>query len=615
MCGFHHDSEALLAHNRFRPEYAERVAFLVSSERAHGLTADRREFLGSHTLVTVPPGPSGVAAWPVHIPEALLRIGLSGNIEPGVDPCAALQVHIDLGALETKTLHFALGDGANLDEARRLATESRPHAAAERALQAGQEFWETTLGRAQVSTPDPALDLMLNRWLPYQTLACRIWGRTALYQSSGAYGFRDQLQDVSSLLWLAPQLAREHLLRAAAHQFQEGDVLHWWHPPTDAGVRTRIADDLLWLPYAVARYVRWTGDRSVLSEVVGFLIGPEPKEASDLYARFETAGDGTLLDHCLRALRRGATAGRTGLPLFASGDWNDGMNRVGEKGEGESVWLAWFLFAVLRDFADLIAHDDPDTARELRERAQALAAAAEASAWDGAWYLRGTFDDGTPLGSSASVEARIDAIAQSWAVISGGADHARAERAMESVREELLRREAGVLLLLAPPFTHSKPDPGYIGAYPPGVRENGGQYTHAAAWAGIAWALLGHTDLAHEVFGMLTPVRRTSTQHGSDLYRGEPYVVAADVYGVAPHMGRAGWTWYTGAAGWLYRLGLETILGLRMENGAVVVEPRLPSGWDEFTVTLQIDGEPVALRVKSTGEWEAGTPPGQGRPE
>ena len=590
-------SQALLARNPWHPEFGQRVAFAAASKRLHGLTTDRSEFLGRL---------GGLAQ-----PAALGRIGLSSTIQAGLDPCAALQMHIDLPPGGSEEVWFLLGQGADRAEAVALATRFQDSAQVEQAWQATNDLWDNLLGAVQVHTPDPAMDLLLNRWLLYQSLSCRIWGRSAFYQSSGAFGFRDQLQDVMALIHAAPELARRHILAAAGRQFEAGDVLHWWHPPSGRGVRTRCSDDLLWLPYVTTHYVDATGDESILDEQIPFLkAAPLGAGEEDRYGEY-SAIDGTasLYEHCRRAIERGSTSGVHGLPLIGSGDWNDGMNRVGAEGRGESVWLGWFLHTTLSRFAETCeSRGDAGQGATYRQRAETLRQALERSGWDGDWYLRAFYDDGSPLGSARDAECQIDSIAQSWAVLSQAGEPGRAAQAMDAVQRRLVRTQDNLALLFTPPFDKTPRDPGYVKGYLPGIRENGGQYTHAALWSAWAFAELGQSERAESLFRLLNPIYHSDTPAKVERYKVEPYVVAADVYSVAPHIGRGGWTWYTGSAAWMYRLGIEGILGLHRAGASLILEPHIPAGWPGYEVTYRYGQTTYAIYVQNDGLSGGGAP-------
>ncbi|MDF3019655.1 MAG: glycosyl transferase [Steroidobacteraceae bacterium] len=545
----------------------------------HGLqtewTGDRREFLGRHGTLDAP--------------AALLAGGaLSGNTGAALDACAALRTRLEMEAGATTEVVFLLGQASDAQQARELVKRYRLAPLDKELIAIGKQ-WQDLDSHLQVKTPDRAFDLMMNHWLLYQTLACRTWARAAFYQASGAYGFRDQLQDAMALGLARPALLREQILRAASRQFPEGDVQHWWLPHNGSGVRTHISDDRVWLAYVTAQYVALTGDRGILDVELPFIEGPPlPRERHDNFFEPQVSHEtATLFEHCRRGLE-GAYLGAHGLPLIGTGDWNDGMNRVGEHGRGESVWLGWFLHATLNSFAPLAqARGELALATTWLGEASKLRAALETHAWDGEWYRRGFFDDGTPLGSAASDECRIDAIAQSWSVISGAAQPQRAEKAMESLETHLLRRDPPLAVLFTPPFDRSMQEPGYVKAYPKGIRENGGQYTHAAVWTSIAFAMQGKAERAMEVFNMLNPIKRAPTRADVQRYKVEPYVVAADVYSEAPHAGRGGWTWYTGSAGWLYRAGLEWILGFRLRDGRLTLSPCVPPDWDGFSIQFR----------------------------
>lgn len=567
---------ALFARNGWTEAYRGRVAFADLGGRQSAWSADRREFIGRNGSLAHPMG--------------LDLASLSGAVGAGLDPCAALQSVIELAPGGSAEVLFLLGEAETAEAAQQLIARYR--AADLDAVLAGvARFWDDTLETVQVKTPERNLDLLLNRWLLYQTLACRIWARAGFYQASGAYGFRDQLQDGMALALARPALTRAHLLRAAARQFPEGDVQHWWLPGSGAGVRTHISDDRAWLAYTVAQYVEATGDAAILDVPVPFIDGRAlaPGEHDAYFTPAIAQTGASLFEHCVLAVEQSlGLFGAHGLPLMGTGDWNDGMNRVGEGGRGESVWLGWFLHATLSAFTPLIrARGDAARAERWLLRAAALREALEAAGWDGAWYRRGYFDDGTPLGSAANAECAIDAIAQSWSVLSGAADPARAAQAMAALDTRLIRRKDNLAVLFAPPFVDAMPDPGYIKGYPAGIRENGGQYTHAAVWSVLAFAQLGDGERAHELFALLNPVNRSLTRNGAHRYKVEPYVMAADVYSIAPHAGRGGWTWYTGAAGWMYRAGVEALLGIRRRGAELSIDPCVPKAWPGFSAVLR----------------------------
>ncbi|MCC2689961.1 MAG: protein ndvB, partial [Rhizobiaceae bacterium] len=578
---------ALLARCPYSIDFGERVAFLACDGQLQTVTADRQEFIGR----------GGTVEWPR---AATSGARLSDRVEAGVDPCAALACDVEIPAGGEAALTFLLGDAASTEEASALVVRHRAPNFEDR-LAANETTWRGFLDTFQVETPDRDFDAMVNHWLPYQSLACRIRARSAFYQASGAFGFRDQLQDTLALLLHDPDLARAQILNAASRQFPEGDVQHWWLPRTGAGVRTIISDDVVWLAYAVHRYVRTTGDETILDEEVMFIEGDKlsPGQHDAFFVPEVSRKGGTIYEHCVRALDLAVSrTSANGLPLILGGDWNDGMNRVGEAGKGESIWLGWFLLKTLGNFAHIArGRGAARQAKAWEKHAAKLKRALEHVGWDGEWYRRGSYDDGSPLGSRNSDECQIDSIAQSWSVLSGEGDPVRSRTAMEQAAKALVDDELKIIKLFAPPFEATSKEPGYIKSYPPGVRENGGQYTHAAIWFVIALAEMGRGDEAYRAFSMLNPINHALDEDAAERYRTEPYVVAADIYSAPDKAGRGGWTWYTGSAGWLYRAAVESILGIRREGDRLIVTPTMPDHWDGYSATLRLSGTCFRIRV------------------
>ncbi len=565
------DNNTIFAKNAYSSEFSNRVVFF-DTEDADSLSADRTEFIGRNGTL--------------QHPEAMKYAGLSGKYGAAFDPCATLQSVFDLADGMKKEIVFRIGAGRDMDEAKKIVNDFKGVDAAFTALEKVYEFWQRTLTQVQIETPDKALNILSNGWLQYQVISCRLWGRSGFYQSGGAFGFRDQLQDVAAVLHADASLVRKQILLAASRQFKEGDVQHWWHPPLGRGVRTKCSDDFLWLPYLVLRYCNTIGDTAILDEEISFLEG-RPLNANeesyyDLPVTSETKS--TLYDHCKIAVQHGLRFGVHGLPLIGSGDWNDGMNLVGIEGKGESVWLGFFLYDILKDFTKIALLKDTSFANECAEKAEEVKRNINAHAWDGGWYLRAYFDDGSVLGSEKNEECKIDSITQSWSVISGAGDAGRVKAALDAVNKYLVRRDNKLIQLLNPPFNKSALDPGYIKGYVPGVRENGGQYTHAAIWAVMAFAKAGDAERTWELLQMINPINHGNSQANSKLYKTEPYVMAADVYAVAPHEGRGGWTWYTGSAGWMYQLIIESFLGLKREGNILSFQPCIPEAWKTFTI-------------------------------
>lgn len=579
------DKSVIFAKNPFNNEFAERIAFVASNAKITSLTCDRKEFLGRNGSAKNP--------------AALKREKLSGKNGAGLDACATLQTIIELEPNETREIIFLIGETESKDEAETIISRFREISNVKNSFDDVMKYWDETLGTVKVRTPDAALNTLVNRWLLYQSLSCRVWSRSAFYQSGGAFGFRDQLQDVMSLVYAKPEIARQQILLAAQHQFVEGDVQHWWHPPTGRGVRTRFSDDLLWLPFVTSFYVNATGDKSILEEIVPFIEAPQLLEGQDdsYIQPTISAETATILEHCGRAIDRSLAVGEHGLPLMGSGDWNDGMSSIGNGGKGESVWLGWFLINTLTDFLPFCREKKRQT--KYQKHIENLKIALEKNAWDGNWFRRAYFDDGTPLGSAENEECKIDSIAQSWSVISGGANLHQATRAMASVDEYLVRRGDGIVLLFTPPFDNSSLKPGYIKGYIPGVRENGGQYTHAAIWTLMAFAMLGDGDKAGELFALLNPINHASTRAGLHKYKVEPYILAGDVYAQNTHLGRGGWTWYTGAAGWMYRAALETMLGFHLQGKTLKIEPCIPRNWRDFEIDYRHGKTPYQIKVEN----------------
>lgn len=583
-------SGALLAHNPYNTEFRGRVAFLDINETSYSFTADRTEFLGRNGTL--------------NHPSAMSQMHLSGKAGAGLDPCAAMQVQFDLSEGQEREIVFTLGAGKDIEEARNLVQKFHGIGPAHQALGAVWKYWKQTLGSVYVETPETSVNFMANGWLLYQTLSCRLWARSGYYQSGGAFGFRDQLQDVMALVLSQPGLTREHILRCSEHQFREGDVQHWWHPPLQRGVRTHFSDDFLWLPFVAHHYVKTTGDLSILDEITPFLEGRSLNLNEEAYYDMPVVSEetGTLYEHCVRAILYGLKFGVHGLPLIGRGDWNDGMNLVGELGKGESVWLAFFLYDVLTRFSDIAQQrGDSVFSQKCIEEAKKLKVNIQEHAWDGNWYIRAFFDNGDPLGSSKNPECQIDSIPQSWSVLSGAGDIDKSLQAMQFVDEKLVQRKNRLIQLFNPPFDKSGLNPGYIKGYLPGIRENGGQYTHAAIWAIMAFAGLGNHQKAWELFSLINPIHHGNTPKNIASYKVEPYVISADVYALPPHIGRGGWTWYTGSAGWMYRLLTESLLGLNLNAGNLQFSPRIPDEWTSYKVNYQYQKTLYRITFTNTG--------------
>ena len=587
---------ALIAKNAYNTEFPNRVAFFDVDELQSSFTADRSDFIGRNGTLNAPDG--------------MRRSKLSGKWGAGLDPCAAVQVPFELDDGSTREVVFRIGAGKDRYEAERTIKQTRGNKVAAQALEQIHDFWQKTLGSLQIETPDPSLNILSNGWLVYQVLSCRLWGRSGFYQSGGAFGFRDQLQDVLALMHADHRLTREQILLAASRQFREGDVQHWWHPPVGRGVRTLCSDDFVWLPYVTSRYVDTTGDVNILDEAVPFLEGRPLNAHEESYYDLPITSErrASLYDHCKRAIEHAFRFGRHGLPLIGSGDWNDGMNMVGIHGQGESVWLGFFLYDVLMRFIPVARlRNDNDFVEKLKANAFELRKNIEEHGWDGKWYRRAYFDDGMPLGSSQNDDCMIDSIAQSWSIISGAAPKKRTQIAMKSVDQYLINRDKGLIQLLEPPFDKGEMDPGYIKGYLPGVRENGGQYTHAAIWMVMAFAKIGDHHHTWELLNMINPINHGKTPEAVDIYKVEPYVMAADVYGVHPHTGRGGWTWYTGSAGWMYQLIINSFLGLNRKGDELWFEPRVPAEWTSFKLRYQYKETFYAIEVFPTDTEEQTT--------
>lgn len=582
---------ALLARNPYNTEFENRVAFFDVDGQNKSYSADRTEFIGRN-------GTMGN-------PEAMSKTKLSGRTGAALDPCAAIQVVFDLAEEEEHEVVFRLGAARNTIDAFNLIRLFEGSMTAKRALEKVQQYWKETLQAVVIETPDPAINILSNGWLNYQALACRYFARSGFYQSGGAFGFRDQLQDVLSLLHTKPALAREQILLSASRQFREGDVQHWWHPPAGRGVRTTCSDDFLWLPYVTTRYITVTGDQSILDEMVNFLEGRLLNADEDSYYDLPIRSDSSasLYRHCVAAIENGLRFGANGLPLIGSGDWNDGMDKVGHHARGESVWLAFFLYEILQQFIT-VAQSKNDQAFALKcgEQAGLLKRNINEHAWDGEWYRRAYFDDGFPLGSTANDECRIDSIAQSWSVLSKGGEPAKSSKAMRSAYKYLVKKEDQLIQLFTPPFDKSKMNPGYIKGYVPGVRENGGQYTHAAIWLVMAFAAMGDKQKTWELLQLINPVNHGKDPSTIRQYKVEPYVIAADVYFVETHRGRGGWTWYTGSAGWMYQLILEWFIGLKRRGSALTFEPCLPPDWKSVKINYRFNDSIYLIELLQTKE-------------
>jgi cellobiose phosphorylase len=581
---------AIFARNPYNSEFPGRVAFLDSNILNRTVTGDRYEFIGRNGSLSRP--------------AAMEQARLSNRVGAALDPCAAMQIPFELTDGEEREIIFTLGVGRDSDDARTIVLQNRGVGAARSGLTAVKKYWSRTLGAVTITTPDPSVDLLVNGWLLYQTIASRLWARSGFFQSGGAFGFRDQLQDVMALIHTRPELTRKHLLLCAGQQFGEGDVQHWWHPPLNRGVRTHCSDDYLWLPFATCRYVSGTRDTGVLDEVIPFLAGRKVHPEEDSYYDLPclSATSGTLYEHCVRAVRWGLKFGTHGLPLMGTGDWNDGMNLVGAAGKGESVWLGFFLFDLLMRFSEIAEiHKDPPFAGFCRKNAELIRENLERDGWDGEWYRRAYFDSGEPLGSSKNPECMIDSVAQSWAVLSGAASGERARTAMEAVKKHLIFRDDRLITLLTPPFDTAPINPGYIKGYVPGVRENGGQFSHAAVWVLMAFAALGDHEQAWDLLPFVNPIHHSSTPEDVRKYRVEPYVIASDIYAAPPHTGRGGWTWYTGSAGLMYTLILESLLGVKRSGDQLAFDPCIPEQWKSYRIEYRYRSTMYHIEMKKSG--------------